>query len=173
MKTVAGQTEYLYSLRRTAQTRPPTLKCSPALCFLSPLNSEDLSCFEAKGMRKCCLPSYRSISFNMTNGAVSHSELIGMKDAPNRLLQYFPAILKSLSVFSYRLLQTSCCNVPVTVYYKSQDQCLSFHWPKLGKRELQCSHLCFLLQLRNCIRLSSKRREVDGRGPSQDECEWP
>lgn len=66
MKTVVGQTEYLYSLMRMAQTRPPTLKFSPALCFLSPLNSKDLCCFEAKGVRRCCLPSYRSIVFPST-----------------------------------------------------------------------------------------------------------
>lgn len=144
MKTVVGQTEYLYNLMRTAQTRPPTLKFSPALCFLSLLNSKDLCCFEAKGMRKCCLPSYSIVFPSTWQMVVSHTELTGMEDVPNLLLQYFPATLKPLSVFSHRLLQTSCCIVPVTVYYKSQDQCLSFHRPRSGQRELQCSHLCSL-----------------------------
>lgn len=172
MKRVVGQIEYFYSLIRTAQIRPPTLKCSAALCFLSPLNSKGLCCFEAKGMGKCCLPSYRSIVFPSTWQIVQCPTLswLEWKMLPvafcNTFLQYFPAILNSLSVFSHRLLQTLCCNIPVTVYCKSQDQCLSFHWPRSGQGELQRSHLCFLLKLRNCIRLSSKRREVDGSYPS-------
>lgn len=89
MKTVVGQTEYLYSLMRTAQTRPPTLKFSPALCFLSPLNSKDLCCFEAKGMRKCCLPSYRGIVF------------------PSR---WQMAQCPTLSWLEWKMLPISCCD---------------------------------------------------------------
>lgn len=99
MKTVVGQTEYLYSLMRTAQTRPPTLKFSPALCFLSPLNSKDLCCFEAKGMRKCCLPSYRGTVF------------------PSR---WQMAQCPTLSWLEWKMLPIACCNT----FLQYWSQCL-------------------------------------------------
>lgn len=63
MKAVVGQTEYLHSLMRMAETRPPTLKCYLMEIASRELESKGLCYFEAKGMRKCCLPSYKSIVF--------------------------------------------------------------------------------------------------------------
>lgn len=59
MKAVVGQTEYLHSLMRMAQTRLPSLMEIGS----RELESKDLCCFEANGMRKHCLPAYRSIVF--------------------------------------------------------------------------------------------------------------
>lgn len=172
MKTVVGQTEYLYSLMKMAQTRPPTLKFSPVLCFLSPLHSKDLCCFEAKGMRKCCLPSYRSIVFASTWQMVQCPTLswLERKMLPNSCCNIF------LQYWSHCLFSATGSYRPCVVLFLSQfiiKVRSTSHWPRSGKGELECSHLCFLLHLRNCIRLSSKRTEADGSCRSYDEHEWP
>lgn len=42
MKAVVGQTEYLHSLMRMAETRPPTLKCCLMEIESRELESKDL-----------------------------------------------------------------------------------------------------------------------------------
>lgn len=120
MKAVVGQTEYLHSLMRMAQTRPPSLTEIGS----RELESKDLCRFEAKGMRKRCLPTYRDVfSFTMTNDTVPHTEPEDAHSVPKHLLD-FPAILKS-SIFSLWLLQRWCFKVLVILYYKSQDECVA------------------------------------------------
>lgn len=167
MKRVVGQIEYLYSLIRTAQIRPPTLKCSAALCFLSPLNSKGLCCFEAKGMGKCCLPSYRSIVFPSTWQIVQCPTLswLEWKMLPvafcNTFLQYWihclfsatgsyrPCVVIFLSQFTVKVRISVChftgpgqdkesCSAPICA------SCLSWGiasgFPQRGEKLMAAAH---------------------------------
>lgn len=115
-------------------------------------------CLETKGrnalhaqLEQCCLP------FNVTNGAVPHAETglaLKMVTDPKHGLDFSP-ILKLLSALSTRRYGAGVVvflpQLPVKDGISVQLE--SFWWPGSGGGELQCSLLCSLLHVGNCISL--------------------